>query len=193
MYDTLTSLQKKYLDGGFESEEEYNRAVLEAKEYYYAKLQDYSSLYQVAITTDSAVIADAWSTDFADMTEKTDQWMQAVNGYLDEVVIAFQEWEKESDRIANETIGKDLDALEQNVKDITDKSEELVTKITDPVNGVIKAITDELAAVKALTDQYALLKGEIKNTIDANEALIDSMEKDIQESERIEEGKVDGN
>ena len=75
MYDTLTSLQKKYLDGGFESEEEYNRAVLEAKEYYYAKLQDYSSLYQVAITTDSAVIADAWSTDFADMTEKTDQWM----------------------------------------------------------------------------------------------------------------------
>ena len=108
---------------------------------------------------------------------------------MDEVVIAFQEWERESDRIANETIGKDLDALEQNVKDITDRSEELVTTITDPVNGVIKAITDELDAVKALTDQYASLRGEINATISANEALIDSMEKDIQASEEAEKGK----
>jgi hypothetical protein len=38
MYDTLTELQTQYLEGGFESEEEYNAAVLAAKEYYYEKL-----------------------------------------------------------------------------------------------------------------------------------------------------------
>jgi hypothetical protein len=49
MYDTLTSLQQQYLDGAFESEEEYHNAVAEAKEYYYAKLEQYSDLHAVAL------------------------------------------------------------------------------------------------------------------------------------------------
>jgi hypothetical protein len=35
MYDTLTSLNEQYMNGQFESEEEYNAAVSAAKEYYY--------------------------------------------------------------------------------------------------------------------------------------------------------------
>jgi hypothetical protein len=38
MYDTITNLQNQYLSGAFGSEEEYNKAVMAAKEYYYAKL-----------------------------------------------------------------------------------------------------------------------------------------------------------
>jgi hypothetical protein len=39
-----------------------------AKKYYFEKLEGYSNLYQSALRTDSRVSADAWSTDFADMT-----------------------------------------------------------------------------------------------------------------------------
>jgi hypothetical protein len=72
MYDTLRDLQSQYQDGAFESEAEYQAAVQRATEYYYEKLKEYSSLYQVALTTDSRVIADSWSKDFADMTYQTE-------------------------------------------------------------------------------------------------------------------------
>jgi hypothetical protein len=39
MYDTLTDIQQQYLDGAFETEEEYHKAMDEAKAYYYEKLQ----------------------------------------------------------------------------------------------------------------------------------------------------------
>jgi len=45
MYDTLTQLQEKWLNGEFESEQEYQNAVLEAKQYYYDLLGQYSELY----------------------------------------------------------------------------------------------------------------------------------------------------
>jgi uncharacterized iron-regulated protein len=79
MYDTFADLQQQKLDGAFETEEEYHRAMEEAKAYYYQKLQDYSGLYSVAVTTDSRVVADAWSSDFADMIYDTDEWMSAVD------------------------------------------------------------------------------------------------------------------
>ena len=44
------------------------------KEYYYNKLKQYSSLYSIALTTDSAVVTDAWSSDFNNMIYKTDEW-----------------------------------------------------------------------------------------------------------------------
>jgi hypothetical protein len=37
----------------------------------------------VALTTDSRVVADAWSTDFADMVYSTKDWQMAVNDYVD--------------------------------------------------------------------------------------------------------------
>jgi hypothetical protein len=35
MWDTLGSLQEQYLNGEFATEEDYHRAMEEAKEYYY--------------------------------------------------------------------------------------------------------------------------------------------------------------
>jgi hypothetical protein len=92
MYDTLGSLQEQYLNGAFESEEEYNKAMEAAKQYYYQKLQDFSSMYSVALTTDSRVVADAWSTDFSGMIYDTDHWMSEVNRYVAGTSDAFKEW-----------------------------------------------------------------------------------------------------
>ena len=179
MYDTLTALQNKYLQGGFESEEEYNAAVTAAKEYYYEKLAQYSELYSIALTTDSRVVADAWSTDFADMTQKTEDWMNAVDGYLVQVRSAFAEWEAESDRIANETVGTNLTDLKNKVGEIVSESENLVGTIS---NSVIPAIQAEINEVQKLTDAYAAMAGSIQNAIDRALDLSDALQQDIDAS-----------
>lgn len=204
MYNTLTSLQTKYLQGGFESEAEYNAAVLEAKEYYYEKLNQYSELYSVAInaesstltdtlvnnsgivtdalTKNSRIAADAWSTDFADMTTKTDQWMVAVTDYLSQVQIAFADWEVESQRIANETVGNDLTSLKNKVSDIVTESNNLTAAIGDENSGVIKAIYDEITAVSGLVDQYASLNGQLTQAIQNALDLSDALQQDIDQA-----------
>jgi hypothetical protein len=92
MYDTLKELQTQYLEGAFDNEEEYNNAVAEAKKYYYEKLEQYSSLYSVALTTDSRVVADAWSTDFNEMIYKTDEWKAKVDEYTAKAAETLGEW-----------------------------------------------------------------------------------------------------
>ena len=179
MYNTLTQLQTKYLQGGFESEAEYNAAVSEAKAYYYEKLGQYSDLYSVALTTDSRVVADAWSTDFADMTQQTETWMNAVTDYLGQVRAAFAEWEQESDRIANETVGTNLETVKQKVAGIVSESDAMVTSIN---NSVIPAIQAEINEVQALTDQYAAMNGQMSMAIDNAYALSDAMQSDIDAS-----------
>lgn len=164
MYDTLTDLQSQYLDGAFESEEEYHAAMEAAKEYYYQKLQDYSTLYQISLTTDSRVIKDAWSTDFADMTYNTEQWMSNVDKYTDEVIQAFKDWQiaiTAEDGVAS-IIGNSLEDVAGNVQDITDKSNELAKTTKDEV---IPALDDEIDSVATLTGEYAKLRDTIQEII----------------------------
>lgn len=162
MYSTLTDLQQQYLEGAFESEEEYHAAVEAAKQYYYEKLQQYSSLHTVAITLDSRVINDAWSAGFNDMLTKTEEWVEAVDIYLDDVGVAFTEWSEYMDQIAADT-GTDLDSLEKNVKDITDESKALKDALVgeDGKDGVVGAIKTEIEVVKDITEGYATLRAEL--------------------------------
>ena len=171
MYDTFTQLQEQYLSGEFETEAEYQEAMLKAKEYYYEKLKNYSSLHQVAITTDSRVIADAWSSDYSEMIFNTEDWMRAVTEYVGNVNLAFDEWEANVETITNETLGPNLDALEDNVKDITDANDALTDSITKD-GGVIDAIESELDQVSELTGKYANLRQQIQGLIADHETLM---------------------
>lgn len=162
MYDTLTDIQQQYLDGAFETEEEYHKAMDEAKAYYYEKLQQYSSLYQVAITTDSRVVRDAWTTDFSDMIYKTDEWMQNVTSYVTDVSDAFKAWQEQisgPDGV-EQLVGKSLGEISKNVKDVTDKSQNLTDKVN---NEVVPALNDEITKVDTLTSEYATLRESIYN------------------------------
>lgn len=166
MYDTFADLQQQKLDGAFETEEEYHRAMEEAKAYYYQKLQDYSGLYSVAVTTDSRVVADAWSSDFADMVYDTDEWMSAVDQYVTDVELAFKEW---SDAVHDPStgitaiVGGDVAAVGETVQGVTDKSAELAKTTTEKV---IPALDDELDAVQNMTGAYAAMRQEIQAVIE---------------------------
>lgn len=171
MYDTFTELQEQYLSGEFETEAEYQDAMLKAKEYYYEKLKNYSSLHQVALTTDARVVADAWSSEYSDMIFNTEDWMRHVTDYVHNVNDAFTEWNNNVDMITNETLGPDLDSLESNVKDITNANDELTKSITGD-GGVIDAIEEELDQVSNLTGKYATLRQQIQGLIADHEQMM---------------------
>jgi hypothetical protein len=56
--------------------------MLEAKEYYYALLEDYSYLYTIAISTDARALEDSWSREFNSMIYNTDTWRTRVEEYV---------------------------------------------------------------------------------------------------------------
>ena len=186
MYDTLTDLQNQYLEGAFESEEEYHKAVDAAKHYYYDKLTQYSNLYTIALTTDSRVAADAWSSDFQDMIYSTDEWRSAVDTYINDIQGAFQTYGYEMERIANETIGTSLDTIKDKTGEVVDASNKLVSTITDD-GGVIDALTSEMNAVTNLTGEYANLRNTLQGLLSDYEKLL----KGINDTTEAEKDKPD--
>jgi hypothetical protein len=124
MYDTLADIQQKRINDEYATEEEYHRAMEEAKAYYYQKLQDYSGLYSVAVSADSRVVADAWSTDFASMVYDTDNWKQAVENYTDDAIAAFTKWQNAvtGEGGIADLIGNSVEDVGKTVQEVTDKS-----------------------------------------------------------------------
>ena len=172
-YDTMTEMSTEQFRSQFATEEEYQKAVQEAQEYYYAKLEDYSHLYSIAVAADSRVTADAWSTDFSSMMKKSEDWQLAVNEYLSKVRGSFTEWELQVDQIAQET-GLDLGSLKSSVEAVKDESNLLKQAITDP-GGVIDALDGELGRVSDLTGEYAYLRNSLQMTMSSYESLATSI------------------
>lgn len=190
MNDEITALTQAWQEGEITSEEEYQERMTALKEHYYAKLQDYSELYGIAITTDSAVVRDAWSTDFADMTSKTEEWMIYVDEYVSGVRTAFSDWATEMEQVTAYTIGQSLDDLATKTGTVKINSDALTTSITDPNNGVIKALEDELTAVDEVSQAYWEWYQNILSVIEAAEGLGETIAQII-EDEGTDDGDPD--
>ena len=185
MNDTMAEIQQKYYDGEYESEAEYEAAMTRAREYYYQQLQDYSNLYQVALTTDSRVAADAWTRDFADMTTQTETWMTKVDGYMGNVRGAFKLWNDQMANLEGQTIGKSLDDLASKTSNITSKSEELKNKLLGD-NGVIAALGLELTAVQGITAAYINQRAAMNDVINGYEDLAEAAKQNAQRTAESE-------
>ena len=172
MYDTLTELQQQYLEGAFESEQEYNDAVTAAKEYYYEKLEQYSSLHAVALTTDSRVIEEAWSSEFSSMVYSTDKWKRNVETYVGQVKTAFKSWETQMKNL-EKRLG--LDKIEDAVKKVTDESAKLTEELTK-TDGVIDSLQAEFDAVSLVTGAWAEQRDVVLELIGYYEDLADTVQ-----------------
>jgi hypothetical protein len=179
----MTELQNQHLNGEFENEAEYQEAMASARQYYYEKLKEYSSLYSIALTTDGRVVEDAWSTQFQNMTFNTNQWMLEVDGYVTSVQGSFSRWEEQMKQIEEETIGKDLDALKEKTEDITTASDDLVTMITKD-GGVIESLENEYDAVANLTGAYGNLRDSIKDVVLEYETMLGTINAAIEEESK---------
>jgi hypothetical protein len=75
-------LHIRYLNGEFESREEYERRREELIAYYTDLLLGYSRIYSTAISEDARVSQEAWSTEFATMVTNTDRWKDDVKASI---------------------------------------------------------------------------------------------------------------
>ena len=171
MYEELTALHEAWMNGEFESKEQYEEEVAKLEAHWKQKRIDYSNLYQVALTTDSAIVADAWSTDFVDMTISAEEWSQKVDEYVGNVVNAFSAWDNQMSIIVNDTLGQDLNTLKEKVGNITTASTELRDFITQPETGLLATFKKEFDSVTDSTTAYANLRSEIKKNINEYEKL----------------------
>lgn len=182
MYDTLAELQQAYLEGEIANEEEYNAKMAAAKQHYFDKLKDYSSLYQVALTTDSRVINDAWSSDFNDMIYKTSELQNAVNQYTKDSANTLLGWSTTVKTALDQT---GLDKVDNQVLSITIESDKLKESLIgkDGKGGVVNAIQAEITEVGNLTGAYALVREQIQGLIGDHELLIG----EINQTQKVEE------
>ena len=166
MNDTLAEINQQYLDGEFESQKEYEEAIKRAKDYYYKQLENYSNLYQVAIGTDARVTGDSWSKAFGQMTTQTEIWKTKTDEYIGNTQSAFAAFDT-----ALKPIKDSLSASAKSIENITKESKKLRDTLTNSENGVIKALTEELSAVKQVTEAYAAQKKTIDELIASYESL----------------------
>lgn len=186
-YDTMTELQTQYLNGEFETEAEYQAAMMEAQEFYYAKLQEYSELYGIAVAVDANIVRDAWSTEFQSMTQSSAQWQAAITTYLAGVEQAFGKWDAYVQQIKDKTIGPNLDTLKNKTEAIKTANDAITTSITAD-GGLLDALQSEYDKISALTLAYSGMREEIQGTIGDYEKLIDKIDEKIQ----AESGYADG-
>ena len=191
MNDELTALTEAWINNEISSWEEYERRKNELTEYYGEKMEQYNDLHGIALTTDTAVVVDAWTSGFADMTDRTKEWMTAVDDYVGKVRDAFSEYESELDKIEEETVGPDLESLEDKTEAITKANEKLVESITQE-NGILDALAQEITSVQNLAEEYAKLRKEIQGTIDDSEGLAKTAN-DLQHTESDDDPTNDMN
>ena len=181
MYEELTELSTKYVNGEIESEEEYNRQKEVILEHYLGEggvLETYSSLYNIAVQADADATAENWQSNYSAMTENTEDWKVDVNKYLDEVKIQFGLWETVA-KTANTNVGNALDESAKKTRELVTASGELRDYLVDTL---IPKLGEEYDAVNKVTSEYAAQRDEIYKLIEAKEKLADSKGEEIQEA-----------
>ena len=178
MNDAVTELTEQWQNGEISSKEEYQERMLALEKYYGEKLMQYSDLHSKALVVDSRIADEAWTKDFAHMTTQTQLWMKNVDSYVSGVERAMGRYQTGIDKIERET-GMDLKSLKDKTEDIKKENEALAKSITDPENGLIKAIKDEITAVGALTLEYAKMWKEMQKARQEAELLAQSIGKTI--------------
>ena len=175
--DAITELTTMWMNGEIATEEEYQRRKAEIQDYYYNKLKDYSELYQIALTTDTNVIKDAWSTDFSSMIYKTDEWKIAVDNYFTGAAKSMSEWASVCSTVLADS---GLDKIDDQLDTIATRSEELKTKLIgeDGESGVVGAMMDEVEAAGKLSEAYIKIQNEIDKLIAKYENLLKKVNED---------------
>lgn len=181
MYEELKQLQQDYLDGNIASEEEYELRKSQIQEHYLGPegvLTTYSKLYNVAVQTDANATADYWGQEYGRMTQDTEAWKTAVNGYLLEIDDQTDEWKNVQNQ-ANKEVQDALNNSKKATKELTDESKNLRDTLN---NKVIPSIEKEIDSVREQTDAYADQRKELLDLIATYEDYLELLNKQIAEA-----------
>ena len=179
MYEELGEINSKRLEGEYENEQEYNEAILTATNYYYEKLRQIASLYQVALETDSRASADAWSSAFGTSFMDLGEIMTEVDKYVANSKASFEDYDKTMTGIGADIFGTELEDLEGATKDITYQNQIFANQL---INDVIPAIQEELNGVQEVTQAWVEQQAQIESMMTSLEdyaKLINQIIKDL--------------
>ena len=154
MYNELAELDRLRAEGTIATDEELAMRREQVLAHYMDPvngiLTQYSKLYNIAVQTDSKATADYWAADYGAMTQNSEAWKIAVNGYFTEVDTATNTWKTVSEE-ANRLVKGALDNSATATKNLKDESEDLRDEINDEV---IPALQSELEDVDKLTTGF---------------------------------------
>ncbi len=169
--DAITELTQMWMNGEITSEEEFNRRKQEIVEYYGEKLKQYSELHAIALTTDTNVVSDAWSTEFLNMTASVGDWQTAVDGYFESAAGSMQTWAEVCATTLEDSKLKDVDSA---LKDIDDKSKALITTLLgeDGESGLVGALLEQVDAASKISESQIVIQDAIDKTITYFENLL---------------------
>ena len=153
-HQAMQDLTQQYFNGEIESEDEYQRKKEELVAYYSELLGNYSDIYKLSIEEDTAIVTDAWSTVFSEMVTNTEGWSINVNDYFAKTEEKMSGWKTFVAEL-KETVGLDFDSIGSSVGGVTTKVDLLADALTDPDNGVVKAMDDFIEKGKDWINNHA--------------------------------------
>ena len=177
--EAITELTQMWMNGEISSEEEFNRRKQEIVEYYGEKLEQYSDLHSIALTTDSRVVKDAWSSHFTSMTASVDVWKQNVDTYFSQAGESMKDWADVCGQVLEDS---GLDDMDKTLGDIDQKSKDLKNTLIgeDGKSGVVAAMMAEVDAAGQLSEEYIAIQDAIDGVIAEYEELLKILNEDYQ-------------
>ena len=173
--DTFASLEEQYQTGQIATEEEFNRKMTEAKQYYYERLKEYDGLYFMALDTMQEESYDNTVDYELNSTDVFDTFATSVENYIGDVNQAFGDYNNQVSDVEQE-VGSNLQELEQKTSEVTQETFLLVEQTEELTN----TIDTELLSVREITSAWGAYRDEIYENIQANETLIGQL-REIQE------------
>ena len=143
-HEKLKELNEQYLNGEIASEEEYWERYNQIRDFYYAKIGDATHLYQIAVSGESKILQEAWSTDIGTMIADEDTLKKNTDTFVIESSKYLTTYKDEVDKTAKD-VGLDLNSISNNVSDITTKSGELKDEVVNETIPAISSLLDEVA------------------------------------------------
>lgn len=175
--DAIMELTQMWMDGEISSWEEYERRKVELYNYYSEKLQQYSELQSVALSADTEVIQDAWTTTFYNSQVSVEDWKGKVNDYFYQAEDGLNKWKETCAQVLKDSNLEDLEGATGKVADENDRLVKVVMG-EDGKSGLIHALQSEIDKIDEIVGKDGAydewIKG-IDNVISEYEKLFDKI------------------
>ena len=169
--NAITELTQMWMNGEISSEEEFNRRKQEITTHYGEKLKRYSELHTIALSTDSRVLTDAWSSDFIKRTVSVETWKTKVDNYFSEAATSMETWAQVTKEVLANSGLNDMDTT---LGEVDEKSKNLIKTLLgeDGKGGVVGAMMSEVEAAGNVSEAHLTIQDSIDTTIEYYENLL---------------------
>lgn len=173
-YNDLIQLNEDYLNGEIETEEEYWEKYNEIRDYYYSKIEDATYLYQVAVSGESRVLEEAWSTDLSKMIASEDELLKNTQNFVTDSAKELKKYREDvaatAKSVGIDLVGEDGNAdlvgIKGNIAAVTNASDLLATTLNEKTYPAIESLLDLIGDNTSVWTTFENNLGKIKSAME---------------------------